>query len=84
MLKHLRFDIFELQETMLPERLINTANERRLVQGHETTPLRVKEVSKMFPVNWTMGVKGYTSWMKCPEFYCSLRARYLIKPVRDL
>ncbi|GFU88211.1 transposable element Tcb1 transposase [Trichonephila clavipes] len=42
MLKHLRFDIFELLETKLPVRLINTTNERRLVQGHETTPLRVK------------------------------------------
>ncbi|GFV65142.1 CDP-diacylglycerol--glycerol-3-phosphate 3-phosphatidyltransferase [Trichonephila clavipes] len=28
----------------------------RLVQGHET-PLRVKGISKMFPVNWTMGLK---------------------------
>ncbi|GFV19032.1 transposable element Tcb2 transposase [Trichonephila clavipes] len=42
MFKHLRFDIFELQETKLPVRLINTTNERRLVQGHETAPLRVK------------------------------------------
>ncbi|GFU32437.1 hypothetical protein TNCV_338041 [Trichonephila clavipes] len=42
MLKHLRFDIFELQETELAIRLINTTNERRLVQGHETTPIRVK------------------------------------------
>ncbi|GFX26303.1 CUB and sushi domain-containing protein 1 [Trichonephila clavipes] len=29
-------------ETKLPVRLISTANERKLVQGHETTPLRVK------------------------------------------
>ncbi|GFV83194.1 uncharacterized protein TNCV_1899211 [Trichonephila clavipes] len=43
MLKHLRFDIFEPRETNLPVRMINTTNERRLVQGHETTPLRVKE-----------------------------------------
>ncbi|GFU24536.1 hypothetical protein TNCV_2264891 [Trichonephila clavipes] len=42
MLKHLRFDIFELQETKLPLRLINTTNKLRLVQGHETTQLRVK------------------------------------------
>ncbi|GFV07720.1 hypothetical protein TNCV_4942221 [Trichonephila clavipes] len=41
MLKHLCFDIFELQETKLPVRLINTTNERRLVQGHETL-LKVK------------------------------------------
>ncbi|GFW66200.1 uncharacterized protein TNCV_1710991 [Trichonephila clavipes] len=43
--KHLHFDIFELQETELLVRLINTTNERRLIQGHgghETTPLRVK------------------------------------------
>ncbi|GFW71221.1 hypothetical protein TNCV_536391 [Trichonephila clavipes] len=39
---HLRFDIFELLETKLPVRLINTTNEWRLFQGHETTPLRVK------------------------------------------
>ncbi|GFU54612.1 hypothetical protein TNCV_2160851 [Trichonephila clavipes] len=38
---HLRFDIFELQETKLPVRLIITTNERRLVQGYET-PKRVK------------------------------------------
>ncbi|GFY05721.1 hypothetical protein TNCV_4403881 [Trichonephila clavipes] len=30
------------QEAKLPVRLINTTNERRLVQGHETIPLRVK------------------------------------------
>ncbi|GFU28991.1 uncharacterized protein TNCV_471081 [Trichonephila clavipes] len=41
MLKHLHVDIFELQETKLPVRLINTTNNWRLVQGHET-PLRVK------------------------------------------
>ncbi|GFV54681.1 hypothetical protein TNCV_3844001 [Trichonephila clavipes] len=38
---NLRFDIFELRETKLPVRLINIANYRRLVQGHET-PLMVK------------------------------------------
>ncbi|GFU61474.1 hypothetical protein TNCV_2287711 [Trichonephila clavipes] len=43
MLKHLHFDIFELQEKKLSERLVYTTNERRLVQwGHDTTPLRVK------------------------------------------
>ncbi|PRD23980.1 UNVERIFIED_CONTAM: hypothetical protein NCL1_44958 [Trichonephila clavipes] len=42
MLKHLRFNIFELQEKKLLVRLINTTNEWRLVQGHETTPLRMK------------------------------------------
>ncbi|PRD37728.1 UNVERIFIED_CONTAM: hypothetical protein NCL1_05125 [Trichonephila clavipes] len=38
---HLRFDIFELQETKLLVLLINTTNERRLAQGHETL-LKVK------------------------------------------
>ncbi|GFT45178.1 hypothetical protein TNCV_1544361 [Trichonephila clavipes] len=41
MLKHLCFDIFELQKTKLSVRLINTTNERRLVQEHETL-LKVK------------------------------------------
>ncbi|GFU96722.1 hypothetical protein TNCV_839471 [Trichonephila clavipes] len=35
------FDIFELQETKLPVRLINTTNEWGIVQGHES-PLSVK------------------------------------------
>ncbi|GFS54163.1 hypothetical protein TNCV_2527031 [Trichonephila clavipes] len=39
--KHLRFDIFKLQEAKLPVRLMNTTNEQRN-QGHETTSLRVK------------------------------------------
>ncbi|GFX54522.1 hypothetical protein TNCV_792091 [Trichonephila clavipes] len=38
---HLRLDISELHGIKLPVRLINTTNERRLVQGRETT-LRVK------------------------------------------
>ncbi|GFW75529.1 uncharacterized protein TNCV_4427121 [Trichonephila clavipes] len=42
MLKHLSFNNLELQETKLPVRLINTTNERRLVQEHETTSLRLK------------------------------------------
>ncbi|GFW72634.1 hypothetical protein TNCV_3798621 [Trichonephila clavipes] len=33
----------------LPVRLITTTNERRLVQGHETTPLRVKRDVKDAP-----------------------------------
>ncbi|GFX64490.1 hypothetical protein TNCV_4043801 [Trichonephila clavipes] len=32
----------ELQETKLPVRLISTTSERRLVQAHETAPLRMK------------------------------------------
>ncbi|GFU77329.1 hypothetical protein TNCV_36081 [Trichonephila clavipes] len=42
MFKRLRIDIFERQETKLPVRLIKATHERRLVLGHETTPLRVK------------------------------------------
>ncbi|GFW63861.1 hypothetical protein TNCV_3744651 [Trichonephila clavipes] len=34
MLKRLRLDIFELLETKLPVRLINTTNEWKLVKGH--------------------------------------------------
>ncbi|GFV68612.1 hypothetical protein TNCV_2274751 [Trichonephila clavipes] len=41
MLKHLCFDIFELQDTKLPVQLINTIKKRRLVQEHETL-LKVK------------------------------------------
>ncbi|GFW96148.1 hypothetical protein TNCV_958611 [Trichonephila clavipes] len=41
-IQHLRFDIFEPQEAKLPVRLIDTTNERRLVQGHGTPP-RVKD-----------------------------------------
>ncbi|GFS96471.1 uncharacterized protein TNCV_17871 [Trichonephila clavipes] len=41
MLKHLHLRFCKLQEKNLPVRLLNTTNERRLVQGHET-PLRVK------------------------------------------
>ncbi|PRD29646.1 UNVERIFIED_CONTAM: hypothetical protein NCL1_28765 [Trichonephila clavipes] len=43
-----------------------------------------KRILKMFLVNCTMGVKGCTSCMKPPEFYCSRRVRHLIKPVQDL
>ncbi|GFX57280.1 hypothetical protein TNCV_2965591 [Trichonephila clavipes] len=71
MLKLLRFDTFELQETKLPARLINTTNDRRLVQGHETTPLRAKGDIKHVSRELDEGVKGCTSWMKGPEFFCS-------------
>ncbi|GFW39883.1 hypothetical protein TNCV_4358781 [Trichonephila clavipes] len=46
MLKHLRIDIFERQETKLPVRLIKATHERRLVLGHETTPLRAESLSE--------------------------------------
>ncbi|GFW93796.1 hypothetical protein TNCV_4220771 [Trichonephila clavipes] len=35
-------NLSEEKETKLLVQLINTTNERRLVKGHETTPLRVK------------------------------------------
>ncbi|GFW98809.1 hypothetical protein TNCV_2837701 [Trichonephila clavipes] len=67
----------------LPVRLINTTNERRLVQGPET-PMRVKGDIDDFSSELDNGVKGCHSWMKCPEFYCSRRVRHLIKPAEDL
>ncbi|GFV97276.1 hypothetical protein TNCV_2037861 [Trichonephila clavipes] len=71
MLKHLRIDIFELQETKLPVRLINITNEWRLVQEH-VTPLRVKRhIEEDVSIEMDNGVKACTSWMKCPQFYCS-------------
>ncbi|GFX75220.1 hypothetical protein TNCV_3171471 [Trichonephila clavipes] len=38
----------------------------------------------MLTVNWAMGDKGYTLWMKRPEFYSSIQVRHLMKPVEDL
>ncbi|GFT71253.1 hypothetical protein TNCV_3002391 [Trichonephila clavipes] len=83
MLKPLPFDIFELQETNLPVRLTKTTNERRIVRLHETL-LKVKEISKVVPVNWTMGVEGCTSWMKRPELNCTRCVRHLMKPDQGL
>ncbi|GFW02362.1 hypothetical protein TNCV_1732771 [Trichonephila clavipes] len=34
-----------------------------------------KMMSKMFLINWAMGAKDCTSWMKCPEIYCSSYTR---------
>ncbi|GFW50605.1 hypothetical protein TNCV_2889071 [Trichonephila clavipes] len=79
MLKDLRFNVFELQETKLPVRLINTTNERRLVQGNETTLLKVKGDIEDVSSELDNGVKGCTSWMKRPEFYCFRRIRNLMK-----
>ncbi|GFW81047.1 hypothetical protein TNCV_4804151 [Trichonephila clavipes] len=77
MLKHLRVDIFELQETKLLIRLTNTTNEWILVQGrggHETTQLRVngdiKDVSSELD-SGEGGSKGCISWIKRPGYYCS-------------
>ncbi|GFV38445.1 hypothetical protein TNCV_4393261 [Trichonephila clavipes] len=70
MLKHLRFDIFELQETNLPVQLINTTNERKVAQGYEI-PLRGKRYFEVVSSELDlMGVKGSNaqSWMECPEF----------------
>ncbi|GFW42566.1 hypothetical protein TNCV_4257601 [Trichonephila clavipes] len=68
--KHLRFDIFELQETKLPAELINTTNEQRLVLGHETL-LSVQGYSEDVSSALDNGVKGCTSSLKCPELYYS-------------
>ncbi|GFX55471.1 hypothetical protein TNCV_267591 [Trichonephila clavipes] len=39
--------------------------------GHQTIPLRLQgDIEDVEVGNWTMGVKGCTSWMKRPEFYC--------------
>ncbi|GFT73916.1 hypothetical protein TNCV_4895481 [Trichonephila clavipes] len=57
LIKHLRFDIFELQETNLLMRLINTTNEWRLFQEHET-PLRVKGDIEDVSIELDNGVKG--------------------------
>ncbi|GFV93619.1 uncharacterized protein TNCV_1989311 [Trichonephila clavipes] len=51
MLKHLRFDIFEIQETKLPVLQINTTNEWRLAQGQETllkVKVDIEDVSREF------------------------------------
>ncbi|GFY32876.1 hypothetical protein TNCV_4025001 [Trichonephila clavipes] len=84
MLQLLRFDIFELQEMKLPVRLINTTNKWRLVKGHGTAPLSVKENIADASSEVIMGVKGGPSWMKFPEFYCSRCVKHLVKPVEDL
>ncbi|GFX12050.1 uncharacterized protein TNCV_2998331 [Trichonephila clavipes] len=67
---HYHYRMDGIQEKKLPVRLNNTANERRLVQGHETQ-LKVKGDIEDVSENWIKGVKSCTSWMKCPEFYCS-------------
>ncbi|GFW21741.1 hypothetical protein TNCV_2529401 [Trichonephila clavipes] len=69
MIKHLRFDIFELQDAKFPVQLMNTVNGQRLVQRHETTSLSGKEDIEDVSVNWTVWVKGCTAWMKRPESY---------------
>ncbi|GFS52552.1 protein polybromo-1 [Trichonephila clavipes] len=71
-------------QVKLPVQLINTTNEWRLVQGHETTPLRVKGDIEDVSSELDNGVKACTSWMKRTEFYCSQPVRHLIKPVEDL
>ncbi|GFV03288.1 hypothetical protein TNCV_4018851 [Trichonephila clavipes] len=58
----------DTDETKLPVRLFNTTNEWKLVQGHETTPLRVK--GDIEDVYSELG-NGGTSRMKHPELYCS-------------
>ncbi|GFX51015.1 hypothetical protein TNCV_2733661 [Trichonephila clavipes] len=70
-LKLLRFDIFELQETKLLVRRINTTNIWRLVQRRDTTPLRVKGNIEDVSSELDSGDKGCASWFKRRGFYCS-------------
>ncbi|GFU61500.1 uncharacterized protein TNCV_2287951 [Trichonephila clavipes] len=71
MLKHFGFDIFELQKTKLPVRLINTTNRWRLVRGHEATPLWVKDNIEDMSSELDNGVKahfwlnGYVNKQNC-------------------
>ncbi|GFW36022.1 putative RNA-directed DNA polymerase from transposon BS [Trichonephila clavipes] len=51
---------------------VPSSSNRRETQGHVTTPLSAKRISKMFLVNCTMGVIGCTSWMKRPELLLSV------------
>ncbi|GFT82273.1 hypothetical protein TNCV_4650801 [Trichonephila clavipes] len=67
--RHLHFDNFELQETKLSVRLINTTNERRLVQRHQAIPLKVTVDTEDFSSKLDNGFKVCTSWMKYPEFF---------------
>ncbi|GFY08152.1 c-terminal-binding protein [Trichonephila clavipes] len=53
--KILHFDVFELQETKLPVRWINTTNELRLVQRHKTTPFRVIPLKTCHVLNEAVG-----------------------------
>ncbi|GFX33812.1 hypothetical protein TNCV_3962211 [Trichonephila clavipes] len=46
-----------------------------VLERHENSPECEREYPKMFLVNWTMRVKGCTSWMKRSELYCSRRVR---------
>ncbi|GFY34148.1 hypothetical protein TNCV_2504511 [Trichonephila clavipes] len=62
----------------------NRIKDNRIDQQHETTPLRSKGDIEDVSSELNNGVKGCTSWLKGPEFYCSLRVKHLIKPVQDL
>ncbi|GFW81039.1 hypothetical protein TNCV_4804071 [Trichonephila clavipes] len=70
MLKHLRFDILEVQETKITVRQINTTNEWKVVQEYEI-PLRVKgdfeDVSSELDTTGVKRCNAQTwskSWMK--------------------
>ncbi|GFT40095.1 hypothetical protein TNCV_2171101 [Trichonephila clavipes] len=66
-----RILVLSTAETELPVRLINTTNEQRLVQGHETTPLRVKRDIEDVYSELDNGGQRLHFWMKRPELYCS-------------
>ncbi|GFX68612.1 hypothetical protein TNCV_1800251 [Trichonephila clavipes] len=61
---YLHSDIFELQETKLPVRLINTTYARILFQGHERSLLRVKGDFEDIYSELDNRVEGCTSWFK--------------------
>ncbi|GFU92713.1 hypothetical protein TNCV_2892221 [Trichonephila clavipes] len=42
---------------------------------HGTAPLRMKEDTEDVSSEPGNGIKGCTSWIKCPELYCSRRVR---------
>ncbi|GFT97118.1 hypothetical protein TNCV_3857871 [Trichonephila clavipes] len=69
-----KHDIFELQETILRVRLINTTNDGDFVQRHET-PLRVK--GDIEDVSSELDNEGYRLHIlvKGPELCCSRQVR---------
>ncbi|GFV28148.1 hypothetical protein TNCV_678361 [Trichonephila clavipes] len=61
-----------LLQNDVTSQLINTTNELRHVQGHETL-WREKGDNEDGSSELDSGSKGCTSWVKCPEFYCFRR-----------
>ncbi|GFV18227.1 uncharacterized protein TNCV_170301 [Trichonephila clavipes] len=85
MLKHLRFDIFELQEMKLPVRLISTTNEWRLrTRGLETIPLRVKGDIEGVSNELDNGGLKLHFLDETPKILLTRRVRHPKKPVQGL